>query len=131
MHFLSFVLNVILWTMLGIIIGMITLQGHRRKENMTLFLSTLATLLGGSFAYAAHGTWVEFGVDFFNLFVAMATGISTVFIFVPERREAIAFLFQNGIEMLKSAYSKVKEKPQIELGREFWNGVTRYTKPNS
>lgn len=123
MHFISFILNLILWTILGIIIGAISLQGHKRKENLTLFVSTLSTLLGGAFAYTAHGTWVEFGVDFFNLFVALAVGISTVFVFVPERREAISFLFERGRTFLANSLTKRQENFG-QLGRNFWENIT-------
>lgn len=121
MHFYFFILNVLLWTILGIIIGTISLQGHKRKENKTLFLSTLSTLLGGSFAFAAHGMWVELGIDFFNLFVALLTGVATVYTFVPERRETLGLLFERGFEILKTGFIRTQG---IELGKNFPKNIT-------
>lgn len=120
-HFLSFIVNLVAWAILGVIIGSISLQGHRRAENKTLFIATMSTLFGGILAFATHGTWVNVGVDFFNLAVALLFGIGTVYTFVPERREAISELFVRVGNLLKSGVPQ--EREVSELGQNFWNSI--------
>lgn len=125
MHFISFTVNMVGWTLLGLAIGYLALQGHRRKESSTVLLSSMSGLFGGSFSAMTHGMWVDVGIDFFNFFVALVFAIVAVYAFIPERREAVSGIFGRIANLASSAFSKTREATQRpNLGQNFGKNIT-------
>lgn len=125
MHFTFFVINLIGWTIVGMITGLISLQNHRRKENLTLFLAVLGGLLGGIISFATHGMWVENGIDFFNFLVALSFSVTAVYAFIPEKRMIFYEMFEKAKTFGRSNLSETKEATQRRyFAEDFWRSIS-------
>jgi len=85
----------------------------------------MSGLFGGAFSAMTHGMWVDVGIDFFNFIVALTFATVAVYVFIPERREAIHGIFAKAFNTKYTSFSKAREASQnANLGQNFWKNVT-------
>lgn len=108
MHYLSFLINLFVWTSIGIIVGHFVFRNLRKKENLTALVASLGSLFGGMFSFATHGMWVETGVDFFNFLVALIFSFVSLFLLLPESREVFYNLLSKIINPIFESINKTK-----------------------
>lgn len=110
MYFLSFVVNLLTWLVLGLFIGHRTYLALGRRENIIYLTSALGGLSGGILSSMTHGMYPRVGIDLFNLMWAGILSFVTLFIFVPQARiYVLARLF----EEIRNIYQALR--PQSTL----------------
>jgi uncharacterized membrane protein YcgQ (UPF0703/DUF1980 family) len=130
-HFILFIINIILWVAVGVAIGNFFSKGNKRSENVIVLVSAMSALFAGFMSSLTHGIWVDLGVDFFNLAAAATSSIVNLYVFQPQTRPAIANM--RFIERAKNLVTKGADEIQdIEpnvFAQNFWKNITSTLNP--
>lgn len=127
MHFVSFVINVLAWTFMGIGLGFFLHKGTGRSKTLSVFIGSMFSLIGGIFSSMSHGMFPEIGIDFFNLSAAFLFGTAALYIFAPNTRESIAGAVAEVYNQTKILISELRGERTTKspyFNSQFWKNIT-------
>lgn len=127
MHFVSFVINVLAWTFMGIGLGFFLHKGTGRSKNISVFIGSIFSLIGGIFSSMSHGMFPEIGIDFFNLTISFAFGVSALYTFIPNTRESILSAAAEVYVRTKNLVIALREEKSSKspyFNSHFWKNIT-------
>lgn len=101
MHFISFLLNVVSYLVVGLIIGLRVHGMKRWRYNKTRFLFTTiaASAIGGLLAELSNGS-PAFGLSFINMFVACFASVVAISLAFPTYGRMLRTLVRQEAEQL-------------------------------
>lgn len=128
-HFVLYIINLLSWVGVGLLIGRSISRKIKRAKNSVVFTAAASSLITGIFFSLTHGTWLGFGIDFFNIASAAVSAIINLYILEPKTRPVIANLelWTRIKELVGTVGSK---NPQSFFPQNFLKNITSTINPS-
>ncbi|HZQ29799.1 MAG TPA: hypothetical protein VFA93_01835 [Patescibacteria group bacterium] len=110
----------------GVAIGRFVSRRIKKAENTIVFVAALSSLTTGIFSSLTHGTWLGFGIDFFNIASAAISAVLNLYIFQPKTRPVIAEMriFDRTKNLIMNGAEEVQKSPASVFSQNFWRNVS-------